>query len=86
VLHALQASDEPRRLDTLARETGHRDAHDVSRAIGVLLAQGLATRTPRGYAATKLGRRAAGGRPGTESSPFPRAVAPPRQPGRRSRV
>jgi hypothetical protein len=64
VLHALQASDEPRRLDTLAHDTGQRDAHDVSRAMAVLLAQGLATRTPRGYAATSLGRRAAASAPG----------------------
>ena len=59
VLRALQAADEPRRLDTLVRDVGGRESPEVARAVAVLLAQGLATRGPRGYAATKLGRRAA---------------------------
>lgn len=82
VLHALQAAEEPRRVDALARQAGHRDARDVSRAVSVLVAQGLATRTPHGYAVTPLGRRAGG----PESSRFPRAVAPSRQSARHHRV
>ncbi|HEY4095856.1 MAG TPA: hypothetical protein VGM33_10115 [Baekduia sp.] len=81
VLRALQASEEPRRLDALVRDTGGRDAPDVSRAVAVLLAQGLATRTPRGYTATKLGRRAAPSPSPGEGPRFPRSVAPARQHG-----
>jgi hypothetical protein len=82
VLRALQASEEPRRLDALVRDTGGRDAPDVSRAVAVLLAQGLATRTPRGYTATKLGRRAAPASSSpAEGTRFARGVAPARQRG-----
>jgi hypothetical protein len=64
VLYALQAADEPRRVDSLAHDAGDRDPHDVSRAVAVLLTQGLATRSPRGYTLTNLGRRAGARRPG----------------------
>jgi hypothetical protein len=80
VLHVLQVADEPRRLDRLAREAGDRDAHDVSRAMAVLVAQGLASRTPRGYTATSLGRRSAS----TDPSRFSRGMVPSRQSGAHS--
>ncbi|MCZ4492586.1 MAG: hypothetical protein QOH30_1207 [Baekduia sp.] len=58
VLHLLQEADGPRRMDALMREAGDRVSPDVAPAVSVLVAQGLASRTPHGYTATKLGRRA----------------------------
>jgi hypothetical protein len=40
------------------REAGDPFSPDVAPAVSVLVAQGLATRTPHGYTATRLGRRA----------------------------
>lgn len=78
VLHVLQEADGPRRMDALIREVGDRVSPDVAPAVSVLVAQGLATRTPHGYTATSLGRRATpAGRAG--ESRLPRAVAPSRR-------
>jgi hypothetical protein len=78
VLHLLQEADGPRRIDALMREAGDRCSPDVAPAVAVLVAQGLAARTPHGYTATKLGRRATpAASPG--ASRLPRAVAPSRR-------
>jgi hypothetical protein len=58
VLHVLQEADGPRRMDALMREVGDGVSPDVAPAVAVLVAQGLASRTPHGYTATRLGRRA----------------------------
>jgi hypothetical protein len=78
VLHLLQEADGPRRIDALMREAGDRCSPDVAPAVSVLVAQGLACRTPHGYTATKLGRRATPAA-GPGGSRLPRAVAPSRR-------
>ena len=76
VLHLLQEADGPCRMDALMRKAGDRVSPDVAPAVDVLVAQGLAIRTPHGYTATNLGRRAT---PRAGESRLPRAVAPSRR-------